>query len=573
MGVGFSLLHPSLALMVMNRTDPARQGAAIGAYTSFWDLGLAVWGPVTGLVAAGFGYPAVFAAGAACALVAAALAVRIGRPVTAPRRYAPDERPVDRPVRHRLVPQRQHHHRQRPQRGARFLPRRRAALPVEERHRSGRQRPVRLRRGTDRLPDLVDGAAGRPTRRHVPGRARRDGDPAAVVPGTHPAHLAACCARGLHDDDDPRARRPDGPGLPRRSPTGPARGSSWTPRRSPARRRCCRTVPGIRPYYVHLVRDPRAVAHSWREPKQYVYAMSAAPQHRLLARVQPGLRGDHPPAPRPVDVPALRGLHRRPGRHRRRAAAALSAPTRPATRCTAARSQLHTNHTVTGNPDRFRTGPTAHPGLRRRLAAHRCHRPSAGRDRTGLAAVRPLRLPVAGRRPLRRRSAAHRTTGGNRRGSRAQGAGGPGRGRHQRHRAGLREGVRRRGRPGGDLRARPASGSPTPSGRWRRWPPAGSAPPAWTSPTPTRPAAGSTRSPPTWAGCTCWWPAAAARRSAPPPGSTSRTTGPPSTGCCCRRWRWPWPRCRTCGPPAGGGCSSSPPRPPVCRSGRWCCPG
>ncbi|MBM7080675.1 MFS transporter [Micromonospora humida] len=84
MGVGFSLLHPSLALMVMNRTDPARQGAAIGAYTSFWDLGLAVWGPVTGLVAAGFGYPAVFAVGAACALVAAALAVRIGRPVTTP---------------------------------------------------------------------------------------------------------------------------------------------------------------------------------------------------------------------------------------------------------------------------------------------------------------------------------------------------------------------------------------------------------------------------------------------------------------------------------------------------------
>ncbi|WP_422756265.1 MFS transporter [Micromonospora sp. WMMD708] len=82
MGVGFSLLHPSLALMVMDRTDPARQGAAIGAYTSFWDLGLAVWGPVTGLVAAGFGYPAVFVVGAACALVAAALAVRIGRPRT-----------------------------------------------------------------------------------------------------------------------------------------------------------------------------------------------------------------------------------------------------------------------------------------------------------------------------------------------------------------------------------------------------------------------------------------------------------------------------------------------------------
>jgi MFS family permease len=77
MGAGFSLLHPSLALMVMNRTDPLKQGAALGAYTSFWDLGLAVWGPVTGVVATGFGYPAVFVVGAACAVVASAMALWI----------------------------------------------------------------------------------------------------------------------------------------------------------------------------------------------------------------------------------------------------------------------------------------------------------------------------------------------------------------------------------------------------------------------------------------------------------------------------------------------------------------
>ncbi len=73
MGVGFSLLHPSLALVVMNRTDPAQQGAALGAYTSFWDLGLGVWGPVTGVVASGFGYPAVFVVGAIAATVAATM--------------------------------------------------------------------------------------------------------------------------------------------------------------------------------------------------------------------------------------------------------------------------------------------------------------------------------------------------------------------------------------------------------------------------------------------------------------------------------------------------------------------
>ncbi|ASF07752.1 putative major facilitator superfamily transporter [Nocardia brasiliensis NBRC 14402] len=82
MGVGFSLLHPSLALMVMNNTENTKQGAAIGAYTSFWDLGLFVWGPATGAIATGFGYPAVFVVGAACALAASVLAMTIRQAVT-----------------------------------------------------------------------------------------------------------------------------------------------------------------------------------------------------------------------------------------------------------------------------------------------------------------------------------------------------------------------------------------------------------------------------------------------------------------------------------------------------------
>ncbi|MEU4833435.1 MFS transporter [Streptosporangium sp. NPDC023615] len=84
MGVGFSLLHPSLALMVMDRTDPSRQGAALGAYTSFWDLGLSVWGPLLGVVAAGLGYPAVFVAGACCAAAAVAVALSVRRPDAEP---------------------------------------------------------------------------------------------------------------------------------------------------------------------------------------------------------------------------------------------------------------------------------------------------------------------------------------------------------------------------------------------------------------------------------------------------------------------------------------------------------
>ena len=77
MGIGFSLLHPSLALMVMNRTDPSAQGVALGAYTSFWDLGLGAWGPLTGLIAAGLGYPAVFLTGAAGGALASVMALWI----------------------------------------------------------------------------------------------------------------------------------------------------------------------------------------------------------------------------------------------------------------------------------------------------------------------------------------------------------------------------------------------------------------------------------------------------------------------------------------------------------------
>lgn len=84
MGVGFSLLHPSFALMVMNRTEKSEQGAALGAYTSFWDLGLTIWGPVTGAVATGFGYPFVFVVGAACAAAAAALAPWVRQPAGHP---------------------------------------------------------------------------------------------------------------------------------------------------------------------------------------------------------------------------------------------------------------------------------------------------------------------------------------------------------------------------------------------------------------------------------------------------------------------------------------------------------
>src|SRR5262249_49857923 len=114
---------------------------------------------------------------------------------------------------------------------------------------------------------------------------------------------------------------------------------------------------GITPYYVHLVRDPRAVAHSWREPKQYVWAMPAwrstaywsgfnlashaitrrHPQHALFLRYE-AFTAD--PAGPPDAL--LRLCDEDPAGN----------PVQGRT------VELHTNHTVTGNPDRFRTGTT-----------------------------------------------------------------------------------------------------------------------------------------------------------------------------------------------------------------------
>ncbi|HEV8222915.1 MAG TPA: MFS transporter [Streptosporangiaceae bacterium] len=85
MGTGLSLLFPSLALLVINRTEASQQGAALGAFT-FWDIGVAVGGPLAGLVAA-ISYPAIFWVMAGCAVLSAALSasgMRRPKPVPAP---------------------------------------------------------------------------------------------------------------------------------------------------------------------------------------------------------------------------------------------------------------------------------------------------------------------------------------------------------------------------------------------------------------------------------------------------------------------------------------------------------
>jgi sulfotransferase family protein len=117
------------------------------------------------------------------------------------------------------------------------------------------------------------------------------------------------------------------------------------------------SVEGIDPLYLHLVRDPRAVAHSWSKQKDYVHAMTPARSaaywlgfnlaSRAIVQRHPGrsivLRYEdfiQEPAA------AIRSLIELCGGD-------------PAENPVRGRvAELGENHTVTGNPDRFRTGAT-----------------------------------------------------------------------------------------------------------------------------------------------------------------------------------------------------------------------
>jgi MFS family permease len=70
-GAGLSLLIPSVTSLVTEAADPRERTGALGAVTSAWDLGVAVGGPLGGLVA-GASNAGPFALGAVAALIAIA---------------------------------------------------------------------------------------------------------------------------------------------------------------------------------------------------------------------------------------------------------------------------------------------------------------------------------------------------------------------------------------------------------------------------------------------------------------------------------------------------------------------
>ena len=80
MGVGFSILYPSLALLVVDKGDADRRGAALGAFTAFFDLGVGIGAPMAGAIAVLFGYPAVFWFACAAAVGTVLVSAAVSRP-------------------------------------------------------------------------------------------------------------------------------------------------------------------------------------------------------------------------------------------------------------------------------------------------------------------------------------------------------------------------------------------------------------------------------------------------------------------------------------------------------------
>ena len=90
MGAAFSLLYPSLSLIVVGRVPENRRGAALGTFTAFFDAGVGLGAPLAGIAVVLSDYEGAFLLSAAIALVSmATIALAIsprGRAALAGRR-------------------------------------------------------------------------------------------------------------------------------------------------------------------------------------------------------------------------------------------------------------------------------------------------------------------------------------------------------------------------------------------------------------------------------------------------------------------------------------------------------
>jgi MFS family permease len=78
-GFGWSLVYPGFGIEAVRRAPAGQQGMAMGAYTAFLDLALAIASPLLGLIASYAGIGTVFLASAILVLSAAAIAASLLR--------------------------------------------------------------------------------------------------------------------------------------------------------------------------------------------------------------------------------------------------------------------------------------------------------------------------------------------------------------------------------------------------------------------------------------------------------------------------------------------------------------
>jgi MFS family permease len=76
-GFGYSLVYPGFGVEAVRRAPPQSRGLAMGAYTAFLDVALAVASPALGLIAAVADLGAVFLVSALSVLCAAGIAIRL----------------------------------------------------------------------------------------------------------------------------------------------------------------------------------------------------------------------------------------------------------------------------------------------------------------------------------------------------------------------------------------------------------------------------------------------------------------------------------------------------------------
>jgi predicted MFS family arabinose efflux permease len=74
-GFGFALVFPALGVEALKTVDDQNRGSALGVYTAFLDLAMGITGPIAGVIAGKFGYPAIFLFGSAMAGCACVLSL------------------------------------------------------------------------------------------------------------------------------------------------------------------------------------------------------------------------------------------------------------------------------------------------------------------------------------------------------------------------------------------------------------------------------------------------------------------------------------------------------------------